>query len=227
MVIIFPGIKTQWDAFNLTDQQMADPSPLHTMVEMLQWVGVNKDHPTQTERTHYIHISHHNIHVFSRKCSQDDQKAMFLDEKGMSDDVISCLSNLLQAKKKRDTVALQRTHHLVTENVCLTRYSVWHFTSASQLMCNCGHTMVQSSWQFRLKSHTSLTPFHSVLSLPGRHHIREPHAAQVLGHFAVNLLHVVAAVWDQNLLHDRQLSKPASTHLHKLHKATAGHFTLA
>lgn len=39
-------------------------------------------------------------------------------------------------------------------------------------------------------------------SLPGGHHIGEPHAAQVLGHLTVELLHVVAAVGNQHLLHD-------------------------
>lgn len=53
--------------------------------------------------------------------------------------------------------------------------------------------------------------------LPGGHHIRGPRAAQVLGHLIVDLLHGVAAVRDQHLL-------PAQ--LYKLHKATAGHFTL-
>lgn len=65
------------------------------------------------------------------------------------------------------------------------------------------------------------------VSLPGGHHIREPHAAKVLRHLAVDLLHVVAAVWDQHLFHDRQLSQPAPAHLHKLHKSAAGHLTLA
>lgn len=39
-------------------------------------------------------------------------------------------------------------------------------------------------------------------SLPGGHHIGEPHAAQVLGHLTVDLLNVVAAVGNQHLLHD-------------------------
>lgn len=39
-------------------------------------------------------------------------------------------------------------------------------------------------------------------SLPGGHHIGEPHAAQVLRHLTVELLHVVAAVGNQHLLHD-------------------------
>jgi len=64
-------------------------------------------------------------------------------------------------------------------------------------------------------------------SIPGGHHIREPHAAQVLGHLTVDLLHVVAAVWDQHLLHDGQLSQPAPAHLYKLHKAAACDFTLS
>lgn len=72
---------------------------------------------------------------------------------------------------------------------------------------------------------TSLAEAH--VSLPGGHHIREPYAAQVLGHLTVDLLHVVAAVWDQHLLHDWQLSQPAPAHLYKLHKATAGHLALA
>lgn len=64
-------------------------------------------------------------------------------------------------------------------------------------------------------------------SLPGGHHIREPHAAQVLGHLTVDLLHVVAAVRNQHLLHDWQLFQPAATHLDKFHKAAAGYLTLA
>lgn len=64
-------------------------------------------------------------------------------------------------------------------------------------------------------------------SLPGGHHIGEPHAAQVLGHLTVDLLHVVAAVGNQHLLHNWQLFQPAATHLDKFHKAAAGYLTLA
>lgn len=65
------------------------------------------------------------------------------------------------------------------------------------------------------------------VSLPRRHHVRKPDTAEVLGHLAVDLFHVVAAVGDQHLFHDGQLSQPATAHLHKLHEAAAGHLALA
>lgn len=42
----------------------------------------------------------------------------------------------------------------------------------------------------------------------------------------MDLLHIVAVIWNQHLLHDRQLRQSAPARLHKLHKATAGHLAL-
>lgn len=62
---------------------------------------------------------------------------------------------------------------------------------------------------------------------PGGHHIWKPNPTQVLGHFPVDLIQAVFVVWDEHLLHDRQLREATATHLHELHESTAGDLALA
>lgn len=44
------------------------------------------------------------------------------------------------------------------------------------------------------------TPFPT--ALPGRHHVREPDATQMLRHLPVNVIQPIAVIWNQYLLHD-------------------------
>lgn len=64
------------------------------------------------------------------------------------------------------------------------------------------------------------------ISLPGRHHVREPDPTQMLGDLPVDVVQPVAMVWNQHFLHDGQLCQSVAAHFDKLHEGAAGHLAL-
>lgn len=70
-------------------------------------------------------------------------------------------------------------------------------------------------------------PGQSNVPLPSWHHVGKPDATQEPGHLPVDVVHPVAMVWNQNILHDGQLREPPAAQFDKFHKGAGGHLALA